>query len=439
VRRIALASFVGTTIESYDFLVYGVAAALVFPKVFFPGLGTAAGTTTALTTFAVAFLVRPLGSMVFGHLGDRLGRKRTLVWTLLLMGLPSLAVGLLPGADVLGVAAPILLVVLRCVQGLAIGGEWAGAALLTAEHAPPARRGWYTGFTQLAPGAAVTLSSATFLASGLWMSQEAFLSWGWRIPFVLGAVLLAVGLYIRLRVAETPAFRSLLAAHGRRSVPLGEVVRSHRKMLVLGGGALSAAFGSGYMASVFLQGYGVEDLGLSRTTMLGLGVIGGLVVAVTVVCAARASDRYGRRPVLLAGGVLTIGCGLVVFPLVDTGEVWRVAAGLCLLQACGGVCLGPAAAVLPELFPTAYRYTAAGLSYSLAAAVGGGGALVLAAVLHRSIGSFAVGVLVATLGLVGALCSAALPETAGRRLFDATTDATAGPAVDRASPVPPAN
>jgi MFS family permease len=414
---------VGTTVESYDFLVYGVAAALVFPKVFFPGLGVAAGTVTALTTFAVAFLIRPVGSVVFGHLGDRLGRKRTLVWTLLLMGLPSLGVGLLPGADILGVAAPVLLVVLRCVQGLAIGGEWGGAAVLTAEHAPPGRRGWYTGFTQLAPGAAVTLSSATFLVSGLWMSQESFLAWGWRIPFVLGGVLLAVGLYIRSRVAETPAFGRLLATPGRRPMPLREVVRAHRRELVLGGGALCAAFGSGYLASVFLTGYGTRELGLSRTTMLGLGVVGGLVVAVAAVCAAHASDRYGRRPVLMAGGIATIVGGLVVFPLVDTGDVWLVGVGLWLLQAGSGVCLGPAAAALPELFPTGYRYTGAGLSYNLAAVAGGGVAPVLAAVLQEAVGSYVVGVLIAALGLVSALCSAALPETVDRRLFDATAAA----------------
>jgi MFS family permease len=431
VRRIALASLVGTTIESYDFLVYGVASALVFPKVFFPGLGPVAGTMTAMTTFAVAFLIRPVGSIVFGHLGDRLGRKHTLIWTLLLMGLPSLAVGLLPGAGVLGIAAPILLVLLRCVQGLAIGGEWGGAALLTAEYAPPARRGWYTGLTQLAPGLAVTLSSATFLASGLWMSQEAFLTWGWRIPFLLGGALFVVGLYIRLRVAETPAFRSVKATRDRRSVPFREVVRAHRRELLLGGGSLSAAFGSGYIASVFLPGYGTTELGLSRTTMLGLGVVGGLVVVVTVVCAAYAADRYGRRPVLVAGGIATIGGGLVVFPLVDSGDVRLVAVGLCLLQACGGVCLAPAAAVLPELFPTGYRYTGAGLSYSLAAAVGGGVALVLATVLHESVSSYAVGVLVAAIGLVSALCSAALPETAGRPLFDTTADAEA----DAPSPI----
>lgn len=423
VRRNAFASFVGTTIESYDFLVYGVSSALVFPEVFFPDLGGAAGTVAALTTFSVAFILRPLGSVVFGHLGDRFGRKRTLILTLLLMGVPSLVVGLLPGAGVLGVAAPILLVALRGMQGLAIGGEWGGAALLTAEYAPPSRRGWYTGFTQLAPGVAVALSSATFLISGLLMSQAAFLAWGWRIPFVLGAVLVAVGLYVRLRVVENPALRTLTSSQAFRPAPLREVVQLHRKELLLGGGALCSAFATGYVASVFLTRYGTDVVGLSRTTMLGLGVIGGLVLAASALSAAYASDRYGRRPVLLVGSVFTIGCGLVVFLLINTGQVLLVAVGVCLLQASGGVCLGPAAAVLPELFATCYRYTGAGLSYNLAAAAGGGVPLVLAAVLEQSVGSYAVGVMLASLGLLSALSASFLPETVNRRLFDTTADA----------------
>jgi MFS family permease len=417
-RRVAFAAFAGTTIEFYDFFIYGTAAALVFGRVFFPALGAAAGTVAALATFAVAFLARPLGSVVFGHLGDRLGRKRTLVVTLLLMGFSTVAVGLLPGAASIGIAAPVILVVLRFAQGLAVGGEWAGAALLAVEYAPPAHRGRYGMYPQIGPGIAFALTSATFLAGGLALTPEEFVAWGWRIPFVLSAVLVAVGLYVRLRIDETPVFREARARQelARRTAPLGEAVRRHTREMALASGALAALFGLGYIGTVYLTSYGTAVLGLPRPTMLLLGVLGGVVLAVSAAVGGRCSDRFGRRRVVLTGNLATIACGLVAFPIIDTGSVALVGVGLCLLLAVGGVALGPASALLAELFATRYRYTAAGLSYNLAAILGGAVPPVLAAALQASYGSIAVGLILCVLGLLGTACVLALPETRDRSL-----------------------
>ena len=261
-RRIAFAAFAGTTIEFYDFFIYGTAAALVFGTVFFPALGPAAGTVAAIATFAVAFLARPLGSALFGHLGDRLGRKATLIATLLLMGGSTVAVGLLPGAATIGVAAPILLVILRFAQGLAVGGEWGGAALLAAEYAPAERRGRFTMYPQLGPGAAFALTSATFLIIGLAMKPADLLAWGWRIPFLLSVVLLGIGLYVRLRIEETPVFRELVAREQRTRTPIREALRKELRPILLGGGALSAVFAFGYIGTVYLTSYGTAVLGL---------------------------------------------------------------------------------------------------------------------------------------------------------------------------------
>ncbi|WP_028933265.1 MFS transporter [Pseudonocardia spinosispora] len=409
--RIASASFIGTMIEFYDFFIYGTAAALVFPSVFFPALGEAAGTVAALGTFAVAFLARPLGSALFGHLGDRLGRRRTLIYTLSLMGLSTAAVGLLPGASVLGVAAPITLVALRFLQGLAVGGEWGGAVLLAVEHAPDSRRGRFGMYPQLGPGVAFALVSTTFLVSGLTMSQAAFLSWGWRLPFLLSVVLVGVGVYIRLRIQETPVFREALENRDRRQLPLREAVRTHTPRMLLAGGALSVAFGLNYLGTVYLTGYGTRVLHLPPPTMLMLGVIGGVVLAVVTGAAAWCSDRIGRRRTVLAGNLLGIICALVAFPLIDTGEVALVGLALCLLLGIGGISLGPAAAYVAELFPTGHRYTAASLSYNLATILGGAIPPVLAAALEASYGSGAIGALMAALGVLSVACVLALPET----------------------------
>ncbi|MFB9907606.1 MFS transporter [Allokutzneria oryzae] len=413
-RRIAFASFAGTAIEFYDFFVYGTAAALVFPTLFFPALGATAGTVAAFASFAVAFIARPLGAALFGHLGDRLGRKRTLTYTLLLMGVSTMGVGLLPGAESIGIAAPVILVVLRFLQGIAVGGEWGGAALLAVEYSTASSRGRSGMYPQLGPGTAFALTSVTFLVTGATMSHEAFMSWGWRIPFLLSVLLVAVGLYVRLRIEETPVFRAASKTHLRS--PLREAFSRHSKQILLAGGALSAAFGLNYIGTVYLTSYGTAVLHLPQPTMLLLGVIGGVVLVAATAAGALYSDRVGRRRVILSGNVAAVACGIVVFPIIDTGNVVLVGVGLCLLLVIGGAILGPAAAYMAELFETEHRYTAVGLSYNLATVLGGAVPPLVATALQATYGSIAVGVLMSMYGVLALVCVLALPETRERSL-----------------------
>lgn len=418
-RRIALASFAGTTIEFYDFFIYGTAAALVFPKVFFPALGTAAGTIASLASVAVAFIARPLGSALFGHLGDRLGRKRTLVYTLLLMGLSTVAIGVLPGSATLGIAAPIILMVLRFLQGVAVGGEWGGAALLAVEYAPAGKHGRFGMYPQLGPGSAFGLASATFLVIELLLSPGAFVAWGWRIPFLLSALLVVVGLYVRLRIEETPVFRELRAEQERRvreAAPLRAAFGRDTRMILLAGATVAAAFALNYMGTVYLTSYGSTVLGIPRPTMLALGVVGGIVLAGATAAGAAVSDRAGRRRVVLVGNVITLVCGVIAYPIIDTGSVVLVGLGLCLLMIGGGIVLGPAAAFMAELFATGHRYTAAGMSYNVATIIGGGVPPVLAAGLVTAYGSGAIGVMLGIYGVLSVVCGLALPETMERSL-----------------------
>ncbi len=313
-------------------------------------------------------------------------------------------------------AAPIILVLLRFAQGLAVGGEWGGAALLAAEYAPAGRRGRFTVYPQLGPGAAFALTSTTFLVIGLTMSREAFLAWGWRIPFLLSVVLLAIGLYVRLRIAETPVFAELVARQQRSTAPIAEALRRQAGPILLAGGALSAVFAYGYIGTVYLTSYGTAVLGLPRPTMLLLGVAGGAVLMLAAALGGRWSDRVGRRRVVLVGNLGAILVGPAVFPLIETGQVWGVGIGLAAILAVGGFGLGPAAAWLPELFAARYRYTAAGLAYSFAAILGGAVPPVVAGLVQAAYGGLAVGVLMAGYGLLGLGCALALPETKHRSL-----------------------
>ena len=410
-RRIAIASMTGTVIEFYDFFIYGTAAALVFNKVFFPSLGAAAGTALALATFGVAFVARPFGSVLFGHFGDKLGRKRTLVTTLLVMGLSTLAIGLLPTTGAIGIAAPILLVLLRILQGLAVGGEWAGATLLTAENSPGKTRGKYALFPQLGPSLAFALASATFLTTALTMSSEAFLAWGWRVPFIGSVVLVAVGLYVRLAITETAAFMAREKTTSTR-MPVMEVLSTHTGRVLLGAGSTMAVFAFFYIGVTYLTSYGTQELGLPRTTVLAMGIIGGLVFAATTIAGAILSDRVGRRKMIIIGNASAIVGGIVAFPILDIGTAWAFGLGLSLVLGVVGIAYGPQGAQLPELFPTHYRYTGAGLAYNLAGVLGGGVVPLIATALVAGLGSsLAIGVLLAGLSVISLLCTIALPDT----------------------------
>ena len=415
-NRIAAASLIGTTIEFYDFLIYGAAAALVFGPLFFPSLGAGAATVASIATFGVAFVVRPLGAILFGHYGDRLGRKKTLVTTLLIMGGSTFAIGLLPTAATIGAAAPIILVLLRALQGLALGGEWAGAALLTSEYAGEGRRGRYSMYPQLGPGLGVALSSATFLASSMVLSPESFAAWGWRIPFLASAVLVLLGLWMRLNIAETPSFSGVVQRQERVSLPFADAIREQWRQILLGGGMLSMTFAIFYIATVFLTGYagqtpGVGALGLPRTTILLVSILGAVVLSLGVIASAILSDRLGRRRVLLTGTVLGIAVGPLAFAIMQPGSATSFAAATCLLMAVLSIPYGPAAAYLPELFRARYRYTGAGMAYNLAGILGGALPLIVADPLIHRFGVNGLAFFLSALALLSTCCLLALRET----------------------------
>jgi metabolite-proton symporter len=417
VRKVAVASGIGTTIEFYDFFIYGTAAALVFPKVFFPALGSTAGTVASFATFAVAFVARPVGAMLFGHYGDRIGRKKTLVSTLILMGVSTFLIGLLPGAATIGVAAPILLVLLRFGQGFAVGGEWAGATLLTAEYAPPGKRGLYAMFPQLGPAVAFILSSATFLVTGAVFgdTNSTFLDYGWRIPFLFSAVLVGIGLYMRLAIEETPVFRAVQEADradvAPRTLPLMDAWRYQTKEILLSAGALATLFAFFYMGTAFLTSYGTATLGFSRPFVLTVGIVSAVVFGLTIIVSALYSDRIGRRRVIMISCALAVVWALALFPLLDTGSPVAFAIGVMVTLAIFGVAYGPCGALLPEMFQTRYRYTGAGLGYNLAGVLGGAVPPLIAAPLASAYGSAAIGVMLAGLAVVSLVCTKALVET----------------------------
>jgi MFS family permease len=425
-RRIAIASCVGTTIEFYDFFIYGTAAALVFPTVFFPALGPAAATVASFATFAVAFVARPVGAVVFGHFGDRIGRKRTLISTLLLMGIATTLIGLLPGAATIGVAAPIILVLLRIAQGFAVGGEWAGASLLTAEYAPPGERGRYATYPQLGAFLAFALSSATFLVTGLLMgdTDAAFLDYGWRIPFVLSSLLIIVGLYVRLRIEETPVFRdaqrqaAAAPARERRRPPFREALLRQPREVLLAAGSITIVFSFFNIGTTYLTSYGVNPngAGQSRPTVLVVGIIAAIVAGVVTIITGKLSDRLGRKRLIMAAGVVGVVWGVLLFPLLDTGSTLAFGVGVTVTLVVVAVCYAPAGAFLPELFETRYRYTGAGLGYNLAGILGGAIPPLLAPGLTASYGSIAIGVLLSVSAVLSYFCTRALTETKDRTL-----------------------
>jgi MFS family permease len=420
-RRVALASCVGTTIEFYDFFIYGTAAALVFPKVFFPALGATAGTLASFATFAVAFVARPIGAMIFGHYGDRYGRKRTLIATLLLMGTATVLIGLLPGAATIGIAAPILLVVLRFGQGLAVGGEWAGATLLAAEYAPPGRRGWYATFPQLGTPIALALSSATFLVTGLTLgnTDQTFVDYGWRVPFLISIVLLGAGLYVRLKIAETPVFRQAQGQQPTKRTPLREALTEAPRQILLSAGTLTGMFALFYIGTTYLTSYGISPTGagLSRALVLSIGIGAGTAMAAGVILSAGASDRLGRRAVVVLCSAAAVVWSLLMFPVLSLHTPVAFGVGVIVTLALMGLAYGPVGALLPETFPTHFRYTGAATSYNLAGIVGGSIPPLMAAPLAAAFGSFSIGIMLCALWLLSLLCARSLVETKDRDLL----------------------
>ena len=418
IKRVALASYVGSAIEYYDFYIYGTAAALVFPKVFFPHLGTTMATVASMATFAAAFLSRPIGAAFFGHFGDRLGRKSTLITTLLIMGLSTLIVGLVPGAATIGMAAPMLLLALRLVQGFAVGGEWAGAALLSAEYAPPEARGRYGMFTQMGVGSGLVMSSLMFLLVNQMIGEtsRAFLDWGWRIPFLFSAVLIVIALYVRLNVAETPVFAEQQARDTGQSTPLAALFHNQRREVLLAAGAMIGFFALGFMGNTYLMSYAHSHVGFSPKVILTVGLLGGVVALVCNTVSAVLCDTFGRRRVIMAAFAVGVPWSFVMLPLLNTGSTLWFAVAIAGTFAVAGCAYGPMAAFIPEIFATRYRYSGAGLSLNLAGLVGGAVPTIVAAPLLESYGVASVGVMLAAVVAVSLVCTALLPETKGAAL-----------------------
>ena len=368
--RVATASFIGTAIEFYDFYVYATAAALVIGPVFFPQTDGTAQMLSAFLTFGIAFLARPLGSILFGHFGDRIGRKSTLVASLLLMGVCTTLIGVLPGYATIGAWAPVLLCLLRFGQGLGLGGEWGGAALLATENAPEGKRAWFGMFPQLGPSIGFLAANGLFLILAMTLSDEQFRSWGWRIPFLLSAALVMVGLYVRLKLEETPIFANAVARQERVKMPLVELFSRYWAPVLLGSLAMVVCYALFYISAVFSLSYGVANLGYSRETFLGLLCFAVLFMAAATPLAAWASDRFGRKPVLILGGVLALLSGFTMEPLLGHGSTTGVALFLCLELFLMGITFAPMGALLPELFPTHVRYTGASAAYNLGGIVG---------------------------------------------------------------------
>lgn len=417
-KRVAFASFVGTAIEFYDFYIYGTAAALIFPHVFFPNMGATMATISSLGTFAVAFLSRPIGAAVFGHFGDRLGRKKTLIATLLIMGLSTVCVGLVPSAASIGVAAPIILLVLRLLQGFAVGGEWAGSALLSAEYAPVGKRGMYGMFTQLGAGAGLAVSNLVVFTVSVTIGEKSpvFLDWGWRLPFLFSAVLLIVALYVRLSIDETPVFAREQEVGGVPKAPLAELFRTQTRQVALAAGCMVGIFAMSFLGGTYLMSYASTRVGHPRSLILGVGVLAGVALMIFSAISAVLCDRYGRRRVILAGFGLALPWAFVVMPLIDSGSPVAFAVAIAGIFCIFGLSYGPIGSFLPEIFATRYRYTGAGLAFNLAGIVGGAIPPLVAGVLVATLGSWAVGAMMAFFVVVSIVSTVLLPETKGTEL-----------------------
>jgi metabolite-proton symporter len=410
--KIAFASFIGTAIEFYDFYIYGTAAALVLGGVFFPEATPLRGTLLAFATFAVGFAARPLGGIVFGHYGDRVGRKAMLIFSLLVMGVGTFLVGLLPGYAAIGITAPVLLVILRFLQGVGLGGEWGGAVLMATEHAPTDKRGFYSSFPQVGPAVGFLLSSGLFLLLTVSLSEEQFNTWGWRIPFLLSIVLVVIGLYVRITIAETPIFKRAMETQTRARVPFLDMVRTYPIVLALTSGGILLAYVLFYIITTFSLSYGTTLLGLPNSTVLYCTMIAVGLMGVGVPIFAVLSDKMGRRRLCLGAAVLA---GLWAFPLFwlfNTGRPILIALGFSVGMIIFAMLYGPMGAFLPELYGTRLRYSGAAVSYNLGGVLGGALAPIIATQLLASTGaSWAISVYILAMAVVTFVSVFLLSET----------------------------
>ena len=397
--RILLASLAGTAIEFFDFYIYATAAVLVFPKLFFPQGDSTAATLQSLATFSLAFFARPFGSIFFGHFGDRIGRKTTLVAALLTMGLSTVLIGLLPTYSSIGLAAPALLALCRFGQGFGLGGEWGGAVLLATENAPPRKRDWYGMFPQLGAPIGFLFSGAIFLLLSKYLDAGSFLTWGWRVPFLASSVLVLVGLYVRLNITETPAFLEASSRGSHVAMPMIDLLRNHLRLVILGTFATVATFVIFYILIVFSLSWGTTRLGYSRETFLIIQLVGVLFFALSIPCAAWIASRIGRRHMLLLATVASLIFGLLfgrLFSAGTPGVVTTLVIGFLLM----GVTYAPLGTFLSELFPVEVRYTGASITFNLAGILGASLTPYLSTSLAMNHGLGSVGFYLAAMALI---------------------------------------
>jgi MHS family shikimate/dehydroshikimate transporter-like MFS transporter len=412
IGTVAGASLIGTTIEFYDFFIFGTAAALIFPALFFTEATPFVGTLLAFATFGVGFVARPLGGVVFGHYGDKLGRKTMLVLSLLIMGLATVLVGALPTFAQVGVLAPILLVTLRLLQGIAVGGEWGGAVLMAVEHAPPGRRGFYGSWPQSGGPLGIVLANVIFFSVSL-LPEDAFLAWGWRVPFLLSAVLVGIGLFIRLKITESPTFQRIKGTHTEARMPIVDVFHTYPKQVFLAAGTFTVLSAVIYVFVVYMSTYATNVVGVSTTEILGIISISSTLCFFAHLFFGALSDRTGRKPLFLIG---VIGLGASTFPsfwLINTGNFYLMLVGHVVVFALFlSVAAGTVPALFSEMFGTRVRYTGISLGYQVANILGGALAPIIATSLVEATGSaYSISAYLVVLAVISLVCMLLISET----------------------------
>ncbi|ELW81045.1 MFS transporter, metabolite:H+ symporter (MHS) family protein [Acinetobacter sp. OIFC021] len=409
--RVLFASLVGTTIEFFDFYIYATAAVIIFPHLFFPASSGSAAVLQSLATFAIAFIARPIGAALFGHLGDRIGRKATLVAALLTMGISTICIGLLPTYAQIGIVAPLLLAVCRLGQGLGLGGEWSGAVLLATENAPEGKRAWYGMFPQLGAPIGFILATGSFLLLSAAIPEQAFMQWGWRIPFIASAILVIVGLYIRLKLHETPAFQKVLDKQKEVNIPFKEVVTKHTGKLILGTIAAICTFVVFYLTTVFALNWGTTKLGYARGEFLELQLFATLCFAAFIPLSAIFAEKFGRKATSVGVCIAAAIFGLFFSSMLESGNTLIVFLFLCTGLSIMGLTYGPIGTVLSEIFPTSVRYTGSALTFNLAGIFGASFAPLIATKLAETYGLYAVGYYLTAASLLSLVAFLLIRET----------------------------
>lgn len=402
-KHVLFGSLIGTTIEFFDFYIYANAAVLVFPQLFFPGSDATTSTIESLATFSIAFFARPIGSAVFGHFGDKIGRKATLVAALLTMGISTVAIGFLPTYENIGIIAPILLMICRFGQGLGLGGEWGGAILLAIENAPPGKRAWYGMFPQLGAPIGLILSGGTFLFLSDYFTDEAFFEYGWRIPFIASSLLVLVGFYIRLTITETPSFANAVETQKQVKVPILTILKLYKKELILGTLSTVAMFVIFYLMTVFSLSYATTDLGFSRRDFLIIQLFSILFFLIGIPVSALLADKFGRRKVLILVSILICLFGFTFSFFLEAQGHEMITTLVCIGMGLMGLIFGPLGTFLSELFPTEVRYTGASLTFNLGGILGASFAPLIAIWLTKNYGIGYVGLYLSLAGLISVL------------------------------------